>query len=359
MIKRLSRRFLLLGLAAAMGLPPVPAEAAKRAKKSSKKAAFSSTLLNNAPPKAHALDGVVDEQEVLLTEALWSRLRELPPQKRPRVGLVLGGGGARGLAHIGVLKVLEQEKVPIDLVVGTSVGALVGALYTAGLPTSDIERIGQEIGWDSLTDLSTARLVKLLVTESLLSTERMEEYVGRYIGDKQFADLKTSFACVAADLKTGEQIIIREGSVALAARASATMPGMFQPVHYRHRLLVDGGVVNNVPVDVAKVLGVDIILCVNLPANFSKYNVSNVFMTLTQALYIQGQMISQERLSQADVVITPKVGDVTALELWKSQECIEAGIVAARESIPQIRKTLVKKFFERWVADADGKKAGK
>jgi NTE family protein len=289
------------------------------------------------------------EQEAQLVEALWTRLRDIPPERRPKVGLVLGGGGARGLAHIGVLKVLVKERVPVDLVVGTSVGALIGALYASGIPVEEIERMGQEIGWDKLTDLSTARLMKLLLAEQLLSTERMERYIQARIGDRKFVDLPKTFACVAADLRTGEKIVLREGSVALAVRASATVPGLFRPVPYRHRLLVDGGLVDNVPTDVAKSLGADIIIAVNVPADFSKYNVSSVLTVLTQALYIQGGVISQERLNLADVLITPNVDTVTSLELWKSKECMEAGEAAARDSLLELRRTLIAKFFERWL----------
>ncbi len=292
-----------------------------------------------------------NDSESLVLEVLWNRLKGLPVSRRPRVGLVLGGGGARGLAHIGVLKVLERENVPVDVVIGTSVGALIGALYAAGLPLEQIEKMGQDIGWDKLTDLSATGVVKLLVSDQMLSTQKMESYLKHYIGDKQFPDLKKTFACVAADLKTGEQIVLREGSVVLAARASATMPGMFSPVPYRHRLLVDGGIVNNIPTDVAQLFGVDVIICVPVPADFTQYGVSNVLTTLTQALYIQGEVINQERLSKADVTIQPKVGDVTALQLWRSKECITAGESAARESMPEIRKVLTKKFFDVWATE--------
>jgi NTE family protein len=263
---------------------------------------------------------------------------------------VLGGGGARGLAHIGVLKVLKQENVPVDLVVGTSVGALAGALYASGLPIEQIESMGREVGWDELTDVSGARLLKLVVSEQLLRTEKMERYIERYIGNKKFADLPTAFACVAADLKTGEKIVLREGDVALAVRASATMPGFFSPVPYRHRLLVDGGIVDNVPVDVAKLLGADVVIAVGVPANFSKRSTSNVLMTLTQALYIQGEVLTQEQMKQSDVVILPKVGDVSAMELWRSKECMEAGETAARAALPGLRRVLVKRFFEKWAS---------
>jgi NTE family protein len=288
------------------------------------------------------------EEDALLTDALWARFRDLPAGKRPKVALVLGGGGARGLSHVGVLKVLARERVPIDMVVGTSVGAIVGALYAAGIPPEEISRMVEEVGWNKLTNLSKAGVVKLLVSEELLSTQKMEGYLQRRFGQKTFADLKVPFACVAADLRTGEQIILREGNLALAARASATMPGVFTPVPYRHRLLVDGGIVDNMPTDVAKLLGADIILCVNVPVDFTRNTTSNVLATLNQALYIQGQVIQNERLSLADVVVEPRVEDVNTFELWKGKECMAAGEAAALKSMPKIRRALVSGFFKAW-----------
>jgi len=286
------------------------------------------------------------EEESFVVDALWAKYKALPADKRPKVALVLGGGGARGLAHIGVLKVLRREGVPVDMIVGTSVGALVGALAAAGVPTEEIERMGTDVGWAHLTDLSKSGIVKLLVSEELLSTKKMEEYLRRRFGDKTFADLKIPFACIAADLRTGERIVLREGSVALAARASATMPGVFQPVSYRQRWLVDGGIVDNVPTDVAKVLGADVIICVNVPPDLTNNSSSNVLTTLNQALYIQGQVIADERLALADVLIEPQVKDVNAFELWKSEECMKAGEEAARRALPGLRKALVGKFFK-------------
>jgi NTE family protein len=261
------------------------------------------------------------------------------------VALVLAGGGARGLAHIGVLKAFEREKVPLDLVVGTSVGAIVGALYCAGVPPEKIERMAAEVGWDKLSNLSATGVVRLLVSERLLSTKKMEGYLRAAFGDKTFADLKIPFACVAADLRTGERIILREGSVALAARASATIPGVFEPVPYRHRLLIDGGVIDNVPTDVARLLGADVVLCADAPVDFTRNKVSNVFMTLSQALYIQGQVISRERLAQADWVVTPEVGGIGATELNRSPECVAAGETAARRAMESLRRLLVRAFL--------------
>jgi NTE family protein len=236
------------------------------------------------------------------------------------------------------------------MIVGTSVGSIVGALTASGVPAEEIEKMGAEVGWNKLTNLSRTGVVKLLLSEELLSTQKMEGYLQRRIGNRTFADLQIPFAAVAADLRTGEQIILREGSVAVAARASATMPGVFRPVPYRHRLLVDGGIVDNLPTDVAKLLGADIIVCINVPLDLSRNAPENVMATLNQALYIQGRVISQERLSQADVVIEPRVQDVNTFELWKSPECMAAGEAAARGALPRLRKALVERFFKVWTA---------
>ncbi|MBL8023140.1 MAG: patatin-like phospholipase family protein [Elusimicrobia bacterium] len=286
----------------------------------------------------------------VVTNSLWLKLRSLPVGERPRVGLVLSGGGARGLAHIGVLKVFEREGVPVDLVVGTSVGAIVGALYAGGVPASEIEGMAAEVGWDQLTDLSSARVVRLLVSERLLSTKKMEKYLQDRIGNIQFADLQKEFACLATDIRTGEGIVLREGSVALAARASATMPGIFEPVPFRHRLLIDGGVVDNVPTEVARRLGAELLICLYVPADFSRHSVTNVLTMMTQALYIQGQVISEDQIKRADFVITPNVSEISALELWRSKECMEAGQRAAEIAWPELKRFLAEKFLEKHLA---------
>ncbi len=285
------------------------------------------------------------DPDQFLTQYFWREVVTLVPPKRPKVFLVLSGGGARGLAHIGVIKVLEEEGVPIDGIVGTSVGALIGALYCGGIKTNKIELMADEIGWSDLTNVSATSIVGLLMVEKLLSTEKMEEYIKKNIGDKQFHELRIPFACVATDLKTGEKIIFREGDVASAARASATIPGIFTPVEYRHRQLVDGGLVDNIPTDIAKMLGADLIIAVDISADFTKYSTSNVLLVLNQSISIQGELLSRESLKLADIVINPKVSDVNAYELWRGRECIDAGIIATRTMIPKIKKIIMDKTF--------------
>lgn len=288
----------------------------------------------------------VNEEEIF-KEYLWNEVNILTPPQRPRVGLVLGGGGARGLAHIGVLKILREENIPIDVIAGTSVGALIGGLYAAGVSVEKLERLIEDIGWEKITNLSAEAVVKLLVAEKLLSTEKMEKYVALQIGNKRFDELKIPFACVATDLKTGEKIIFREGLVAPAVRASATIPGVFQPVEYRQRYLVDGGLVDNLPVEVAKILGADIIIAVSVGADFTQYSTANVLLTLNQAIYIQGEVLVQEQLKKANLVIRPQVKDVTAIELWRARECIDAGVTATRKILPQIKDLIMEQTYTR------------
>ncbi|OGS21124.1 MAG: hypothetical protein A2252_05640 [Elusimicrobia bacterium RIFOXYA2_FULL_39_19] len=271
----------------------------------------------------------------------------LSPPKRPKIVLVLSGGGARGLAHIGVLKVLEEEGIPIDAVAGTSVGSLAAALYCAGIPIGKIEMMAEDIGWSKLSNLSTPSLVNMLITERLLSNEKLEKYIADNIGGKQFHELKIPFACVATDIRTGEKIIFTEGNVAQAARASATIPGVFEPVEYRHRMLVDGGLVDNMPTDIAKMFNADIIIAVDISADLTQTKVSSVIMTFSQALFIQGTQLSRESLKSADIVINPQLKDVAIHELWRSRECMDAGILAARKSIPQLKKLIMDKTLEK------------
>jgi NTE family protein len=283
------------------------------------------------------------EPDDFLTKYFWREVITLAPPKRPRIGIVLSGGGARGLAHIGVLKVMREAGVPIDVLTGTSVGALVGALYCSGMSVEKIEDMAGDIGWSDLTNISNTSIIELVVAGKLLSTENLEKYIAQNIGGKQFHELPVKFACTATDLKTGEEITFREGDVSSAVRASATIPGLFGPVEYSHRYLVDGGLVDNIPSELAKSLGADIIIVVDIRADFTKYSTSNILLALNQAIYIQGELLSAESLKKADVVIQPKVNDVSAYELWRGRECIDAGIVAARQSVKEIKKQIMQR----------------
>jgi NTE family protein len=287
------------------------------------------------------------EQEEFIIDHVYYKAINLPKEKRPKVILVLGGGGARGFAHVGVLKALREANIPIDMVVGTSMGALVGSLYCSGVKIEDIENIAEDIKWNDISNLNVTSLITMLTSEKLLSTKKMEEYIARMIGDKCFFQLDIPFVCVATDIKTGEKIIFKEGPVAPAARASATIPGIFAPVSYRQRFLVDGGLVENIPVSVAKLFEPDIIITVAVSADITKNSYNNIFTTLFQTIYIQGQQSDINNLKMSDIVIVPKVSNVSAIELNKAVECIDAGFIAGKKSLNKIKKLIIDKTYEK------------
>lgn len=296
---------------------------------------------------------VANEDEFLLSQ-LWETFRSANPKQK--VGLALGGGGARGLAHIGVLKALEEEDVPVHMIAGTSVGALIGALYSAGTTTGEMEEMSSEIGWSALTNYSRLTLFRLLVSERQLSTSNMEIYLRKHMGERRFDQLRIPFACIATDLQTGERVVFREGSVALAARASATIPGLFEPVLFRHRYLVDGGLVSNIPTDLVKRMGADTILAVDVTADFSKFQPRNILAILNQAIYIQSESMSKDELSHADIVIRPQLGDISAIDLTRSAESIDSGTLSTRAMVPQIKRLLIDRSFKNLMRSS-GRKA--
>jgi len=289
------------------------------------------------------------DNDDLLRNLLWKEFLSLG-SKRPKIALVLGGGGARGFSHIGILKVFKEKKIPVDIIVGTSAGALVGGLYATGMDIEELEKFGTNIGWNKVTNLSKFRLFGLITTESLLSTKKLEKYLNDHIGKKRFDELSIPFACIACDIKTGERIAFKEGDLAFAMRASATIPGVFEPAEYRHRYLIDGGVVDNVPVDIAKIMGADFIIAVYPKADNSRFEVSSVFKTLIQVINIQGELMIENQLSDADYVIIPNVKDVNIIDLNRSQECVEAGTVAARETASALKDKILEKYIQN-IAD--------
>jgi NTE family protein len=277
-----------------------------------------------------------------------------------RIGYALGGGGARGLSHIGVMKVLEEHGIYPDVIAGTSMGALVGALYASGLRAGDIERALR---------LDLRRLAMLAdVTWSLsglVKGKRVTAALESFLGDLTFADLKIPFACVATDIVNGQQIIMRSGPVITAVRASISVPGLFTPVKVRGRYLVDGGLVNMVPVSTCRDMGAEYVVGVNVipdPAGrihepedetddeeekergrgsrlrrskHPKPSAPNVVKVLIQSLYIPGYRIAMENLQDADMAISPEVGNIGFFQFDKEVEAIEAGERAARLALEE------------------------
>lgn len=180
--------------------------------------------------------------------------------KKSKVGLALGSGSARGLAHLGVLKVLEKEKIPIDMIAGTSIGSLIGGAYASGMSLEEGERIAISMDWKQLGGL----VDPVIPRSGFIEGNKVKAFIKILIKDKKIEELKIPFAAVATDIKTGEKVVIRHGSLVEAIRASASIPGIFTPVKRGNRFLVDGGLADPVPISVLKKMGADIIIAVNV-----------------------------------------------------------------------------------------------
>ncbi len=266
-----------------------------------------------------------------------------------KVGLALGSGAARGLAHIGVLEILENEGIPVDMLAGTSTGAAVGALYTQGKNADHIKKLVLDLSWKKLTPLIDPSLPKT----GLLKGKKIKDLMAASIGgDIKFSDLKMPFACVATDIDTGEEIVIDRGSVLEAVRASISIPAIFTIVQHEGRYLVDGGLVNPVPVSVLKQMGADFIIAVNVIPDVADraehvgkerrehIKEPNIIHIIMQSVYIGTYALVEHCLEDADVIIEPHVAHIGAGDFSRAQECIRQGELAAQNSIAEIKKKL-------------------
>jgi len=255
----------------------------------------------------------------------------------PRVALVLGGGAARGFAHVGVLRVLEQEKIPVDLIVGTSVGSLIGALYAEERNSFELEWTAFQLEKDDLFDYGVMNVVTGM---SFAAGDRLERWVTEKIKVKNIEELKVPFAAVATDLNWGSKVVLDRGSVARAVRASSAIPGVFPPVQHMGKILVDGGVVDNIPIAVAREKGADIVIAVDISQVLGNTSIKNVVDVVLQATNIMFALNVEHSKRGADVLVTPNVGDVTMLDFGQKKRCMQAGIDATREAVPRIRKAI-------------------
>ncbi len=292
--------------------------------------------------------------DALLRDHLWRQVQGMPAQTRPKVGLVLSAGAVRGVAHIGVIQVLENAGFPIDVVAGTSMGAVIGAFYAAGIGMDKLRTFPDHLTLSSGSNLSKIRLFQLLINDSLLSNKKFEEVMRSWVGDKRFDQTEKPFACVAMDLRTGEKIIFREGPLAPAVRASWSLPGLFRPVHYRHRYLVDGGVVDYIPIDAVKLLGAEWIIASVTEGDFTKSPPKNVLSTLEQIFDIRGALLSREQRKEAHIVIEPDVGDVRYYHVERAQDVMEKGMLAATQNIKRAKENFIlftlPRLWKNWTA---------
>ena len=268
---------------------------------------------------------------------------------KPKVGLAMGGGAARGMAHIGVLTVLEKEGIPIDLIAGTSVGAAVGSLYARGKNAGLIKEKVIELSQRRLTQFIDPSLPRTGLIKGKKFSDLLASLLG---GNIKFSDLLIPFACTATDIDTGEAVVLDRGSVVEAVRASISLPGIFTVVKRRGRNLVDGGLTNPVPVSLAREMGADFIIAVNVipgvldPAHQSIKRSTkggkepNILHVLVQSIHIGTYSLVRSGLEKADVVIEPDVVHIGAGDYNHARECIEEGELAAQKAMPEIKSRL-------------------
>jgi NTE family protein len=259
-------------------------------------------------------------------------------RSKVKVGLALGGGSARGFAHIGVLKVLENAGIPVDLVAGTSMGAVIGAFYCSGIGLRMLERLAGHIQRSHWMDWTFPRM-------GLAAGDKMEQLLLMLTRSKTFADLDKPFAVVTTDLVRGEKVVIRQGVVARAVRASAAIPGIFCPVEDQGRVLVDGAVVERVPVQTVRDMGADVIIAVDVGIYVGGTKPHHIMDVISQSLDIMQRDLCNYRMVEADLIIAPQLQDVAPNNFDKSAEAIRAGEVATLAVLPQIHELLRKEDY--------------
>lgn len=264
-----------------------------------------------------------------------------------RVGLALGSGVARGLAHIGVLEVLEREGIPIDMISGTSMGAIIGAAYAGGKSASEIKEIALDLGWKKMLPL----LDLTAPITGFIGGRRLKKRLKEIIGEVNFSDLAKPFACVAMDIVNGEEIIFRDGPVLDAVIASVSLPIIFKASRSQGRFMVDGSLVTPVPVRVLKEMGADLIISVNVlhrhgekipihPEDLRREKEPNIFNMMIHVTNIITSHLVESSLTGTDILIEPNMVDIGLADFHKAQLSIRRGELAALESIADIKKLI-------------------
>jgi NTE family protein len=288
---------------------------------------------------------------------------------RPKIGVVFGGGGAKGAAHIGVLKVLEEQKVPVDYIAGTSMGAIVGALYASGLSADELEKVITAIDWEDVfsgdpdrrdidyrrkredyDNLSGVALGikggKVVMPKGLIKDQKVNvlfETLMLHTSDiNDFDKLPIPYRAVAADLETGEMVVLKGGRLADAARASMSVPGAFPPIELDGRLLIDGGIVRNLPIDIVREMGAEIIICIDVDKPLpTREELGGSLSILNQMIDIMMKKNVSEQtrtLGPRDVYINPDLGELGSADFDKAAEIAGRGEKAAREKIESLKR---------------------
>jgi NTE family protein len=262
---------------------------------------------------------------------------EVAKKREPKIALVLGGGSAKGFAHVGVIRVFEQEKIPIHMIIGTSVGSLIGGLYASNPDSFQLEWTAFKIEKNDILDFS-------IISSKFgpVQGAKLETFVEQTVQVKKIEDTKIPFYPIATDLNTGETIILEKGSLAKAIKASAAIPGIFVPVTFGNRMLVDGGVTNNIACDIARNKGADIVIAVSLQKDIKNYDITSLIDVIAQSVNIMMYQTNQIKLQYADVLIEPDTKGISMFDFTQKKMLMEEGIKAAKKAIPKIKELISK-----------------
>jgi len=276
-------------------------------------------------------------------------VKETHTSSRPLIGLALSGGAARGIAHVGVLRALEEHNIPIDAIAGASAGALIGGAYAAGLSIAQLEDLAQTFRWRHTARFSFSRL-------GLQSNVRLERFLRAHLPVTRFEELKIPFAAIAMDLAQGTAVVFRDrGDMAFAIRASTCVPALYIPARDPDgRLLVDGGLVASLPISYARDLGADIVIAVNVNADGARFmdRPRTALGVLTQVFVAVERVVANQESGQADLVIIPRVGHIRWDETRRADELLKAGYDAGLESIDAIKDLVAQHTLKRRPAES-------
>jgi NTE family protein len=258
-----------------------------------------------------------------------------PPPKPAKIAVVLGAGASKGFAHIGVLKVLETQKIPIHMIVGTSAGSLVGSLYAYGFDAFTLQGIAMKVEKSDVIDYT-------IPDNGFIKGEKLEAFINKTVKNTPIDKLKIRFYAVATDISTGEEVAFAKGNTGEAVRASCSVPGVFQPKKIGGKTYVDGGVVSPVAVDVARRYGADVVIAVDISGGIAGVVPQGTMDTMMKSVDIMYSKIADFQVKKADIVIRPNVKNIGSTELEKRHEAILEGEKAAVEALPAIQQIIAK-----------------
>ena len=258
-----------------------------------------------------------------------------PPLKVLNLGLALGGGAARGFAHVGVIQVLEEAGIQPDLVVGTSAGSLVAAMYASGKNSTQLRRVAETMEEAEITDWMMP-----ILNRGALRGEALARYVNTQVGNRLIEQMKMPLGIVATDLHSGEPVLFRRGNTGSAVRASSAVPAVFQPVKIGTREYVDGGLVSPVPVRQARDMGANVVIAVDISTDPEGSPASDTFQILMQTFNIMGKSLNTVLLKDADVVVKPALMGVKSADFAARRKSIEAGREAMLKALPRLKEVL-------------------